>query len=59
MRLLAKDLSGTKKLINKNVLISRKKEKLFDKLFDLTSKEYQKFWFALTNGEYKKGVRNH
>ena len=55
MRLLAIDLIDTKKLINKNVLISRKKEKLFDKLFDLTSKEYQKFWFALTNGEYKKG----
>lgn len=55
MRLLAIDLSDTKKLINKKALISRKKEELFEKLFNLTFLEYQRFWALLTNGKYKKG----
>ena len=55
MRLLAIDLSDTKKLINKKALISRKKEELFEKLFELTFLEYQRFWALLTNGKYKKG----
>ena len=55
MRLLAIDLSDTKKLTNRNSLISQKKKDLFNKLFDLTFREYQLFWFRLTSGEYKKG----
>ena len=55
MRLLAIDLSDTKKLANKKGLISEKKKDLFNKLFELTFKEYQLFWHKLTNGQYKKG----
>ena len=55
MRLLAIDLSDTKKLTNKNSLISQKKKEMFNKLFDLTFKEYQLFWYQLTQGKYKKG----
>ena len=55
MRLLAIDLSDTKKLTNKNSLISQKKKEMFNKLFDLTFEEYQLFWFQLTQGKYKKG----
>ena len=55
MRLLAIDLSDTKKLTNRNALISQKKKEMFNKLFDLTFKEYQYFWFQLTSGRYKKG----
>ena len=55
MRLLAIDLSDTKKLTNKKALISQKKNEMFNKLFDLTFEEYQFFWFQLTQGKYKKG----
>ena len=55
MRLLAIDLSDTKKLANKKALISQKKNEMFNKLFDLTFKEYQSFWITLTQGKYKKG----
>jgi len=55
MRLLAIDLSDTKKLTNRNALISQRKKELFNKLFDLTFTEYQFFWFRLTSGKYKKG----
>ena len=55
MRLLAIDLSDTKKLANKKALISQKKNEMFNKLFDLTFEEYQYFWFTLTQGKYKKG----
>ena len=55
MRLLAIDLSDTKKLTNKKALISQKKNEMFNKLFDLTFEEYQYFWFTLTQGKYKKG----
>ena len=55
MRLLAIDLSDTKKLTNSKTLISQRKKDLFNKLFDLTFTEYQFFWFQLTNGKYKKG----
>ena len=55
MRLLAIDLSDTKKLTNKKALISQKKSEMFNKLFDLTFEEYQFFWFQLTKGKYKKG----
>ena len=55
MRLLAIDLSDTKKLANKKALISQKKNEMFNKLFDLTFKEYQYFWFTLTQGKYNKG----
>jgi hypothetical protein len=55
MRLLAIDLSDTKKLANKKGLISEKKKDLFNKLFELTFTEYQLFWHKLTNGQYKKG----
>ena len=55
MRLLAIDLSDTKKLTNSKGLISHRKKDLFNKLFDLTFTEYQLFWFQLTQGKYKKG----
>ncbi len=55
MRLLAIDLSDTKKLTNKKALISQKKEEMFNRLLDLTFEEYQLFWFKLTQGKYKKG----
>ena len=55
MRLLAIDLSDTKKLTNRKALISQRKKELFNKLFDLTFKEYQFFWFQLTEGKYRKG----
>ena len=55
MRLLAIDLSDTKKLTNRKALISQRKRELFNKLFDLTFTEYQYFWYQLTQGQYKKG----
>ena len=55
MRLLAIDLSDTKKLTNRKALISQRKRELFNKLFDLTFTEYQYFWYQLTKGQYKKG----
>ena len=55
MRLLAIDLSDTKKLTNKKALISQRKKEMFKKLFELTFTEYQEFWFKLTDGVYKKG----
>lgn len=55
MRLLAIDLSDTKKLTNKKALISQKKEEMFNRLLDLSFKEYQLFWFKLTQGKYRKG----
>ena len=55
MRLLAIDLSDTKKLTNRKALISQRKRELFSKLFDLTFTEYQYFWYQLTQGQYKKG----
>ena len=55
MRLLALDLSETKKIPNKTALISKKKEEIFNCLLDLTFEEYQLFWFNLTKGKYIKG----
>ena len=55
MRLLAIDLSDTKKLTNRKALISQRKRELFSKLFDLTFTEYQYFWYQLTQVQYKKG----
>ena len=55
MRLLAIDLSDTKKLTNRKALISQRKKEMFNKLFELTFREYQLFWFQLTEGKYKKG----
>ena len=55
MRLLAIDLSDTKKLTNKKALISQKKEEMFKRLLDLSFEEYQLFWFKLTQGKYRKG----
>ena len=55
MRLLAIDLSDTKKLTNSKALISQRKKEMFNKLFELTFREYQLFWFQLTEGKYKKG----
>ena len=55
MRLLAIDLSDTKKLTNKKALISQRKKDIFNKLLNLTFTEYQYFWYTLTDGKYKKG----
>ena len=55
MQLLAQDLLDTKRISNKKALISYKKEKLFNKLYDLTLEEYKSFWLTLTQGKYKKG----
>ena len=43
MRLLAIDLSDTKKLINKRSLLHNQKKEIFDKLLDFTYEEYQFF----------------
>ena len=55
MLLLSQDLRDTKKITNINNLISHKKKVLFNKLYDLTYKEYQLFWLALTQYKYKYG----
>ena len=55
MRLLAIDLSDTKKLTNQKALISQRKKDIFNKLLNLTFTEYQYFWHTLTDGKYKKG----
>ena len=55
MRLLAIDLSETKKLINKKGLLYNQKKEIFNRLLNFTFEEYQYFWFKLTDGKYKKG----
>ena len=55
MLLLSQDLRDTKKITNINNLISHKKKVLFNKLYDLTYKEYQLFWHILTKYKYKYG----
>ena len=55
MRLLAVDLSDTKKLINKKGLIYNQKKEIFNRLLNFTFAEYQYFWFKLTDGKFKKG----
>ena len=55
MRLLAIDLSDTKKLINRKALIFNQKKEIFQRLLNLTFEEYQLFWYKLTDGKLKKG----
>ena len=55
MRLLAADLSDTKKLINQKSLIYNQKKEIFNRLLNFTFEEYQYFWFKLTEGKLKKG----
>ena len=55
MRLLAIDLSETKKLINKRGLLYNQKKEIFNRLLNFTFEEYQYFWFKLTDGKCKKG----
>ena len=55
MRLLAIDLSDTKKLINKKSMLHNQKKEIFQNLLNFTFQEYQYFWFKLTNGKSKKG----
>ena len=55
MRLLAIDLSDTKKLINKKSMLHNQKKEIFQNLLNFTFQEYQYFWFQLTNGKSKKG----
>ena len=55
MLLLSQDLRDTKKITNINNLISHKKEIFFNKLYDLTYKEYQLFWLKITQYKYKYG----
>ena len=55
MRLLATDLSDTKKLINEKSLISYKKKEIHNRSLDLTYEEFQCFWYLLTDKKIKKG----
>ena len=55
MRLLSADLYDTKKLINQKSLISNQKNEIFKRLLNFTYKEYQYFWYRLTDGKIKKG----
>ena len=55
MRLLAADLSDTKKLINQKSLIYNQKKEIFKRLLNFTFEEYQYFWYQLTDGKLKKG----
>ena len=55
MRLLAIDLSDTKKLINKKALIVNQKREIFNRLLEFTYEDYQYFWYQLTEGKFKKG----
>ena len=55
MRLLAIDLSDTKKLINKKALIHNQKKEIFNRLLEFTYADYQYFWYQLTDGKFKKG----
>ena len=55
MRLLAIDLSDTKKLINKKALIVNQKREIFNRLLNFTYEDYQYFWYQLTDGKFKKG----
>jgi hypothetical protein len=55
MLLLARDLSDTKKIINRKSLLHNQKKEIFQKLLNFTFQEYQYFWFKLTNGKSKKG----
>ena len=55
MRLLAADLSDTKKLINQKSLIYNQKKEIFNRLLNFTFEEYQFFWYKLTDGKVKKG----
>ena len=59
MRLLAIDLSDTKKLINRRALIFNQKKEIFQRLLNLTFEEYQLFWYKLTDGKLKKGNAQH
>ena len=59
MRLLAIDLSDTKKLINRKALIFNQKKEIFQRLLNFTFEDYQYFWFQLTNGKLKKGNAQH
>ena len=59
MRLLAIDLSDTKKLINRRALIFNQKKEIFKRLLNLTFEEYQLFWYKLTDGKLKKGNAQH
>lgn len=53
--LLNKDLSDTKILRNEKTLISYQKDKLFERLNNLTIIDYQYFWYKFTDGKLKKG----
>ena len=53
--LLAKDLSDTKKITNREGLIFNKKNKIFGRLFNLTIENYQFFWHTLKDGKSKEG----
>ena len=55
MRLLAIDLSETKKLINKRGILYNQKKELFNRILNFIFEEYQYFLFKLTDGKYKKG----
>ena len=59
MRLLAIDLSDTKKLRNRKALIFNQKKEIFQRLLNLTFEEYQLFWYKLTDGKLKKGNAQH
>ena len=55
MNLLNEDLSDTKILRNEKTLISYQKNKLFERLNNLTIIDYQYFWYKFTDGKLKKG----
>ena len=55
MRLLAIDLSDTKRLINRRSQIYIQKKQIFERLLNLTYRDYQLFWHTLTNGKLKRG----
>jgi hypothetical protein len=53
--LLVKDLSDTKKITNWEALIFNKKNKIIDRLFNLTKEKCREFWDKLTDGRTKNG----